>query len=535
VAILDVSRRGDSDDLAGEISDLAAVGDDGGGVVTAVRTGAGRLKLINWEIHPSGSVARLGDSGDQAGAATSLAMAKFGKHVVACRTGDGNLKLISWDVSTGGPITRRGDSGSQAGEASVIRMVALRDGKFVVACRAGNGNLKLISWRLNNDGSLTRLGDSGSAAGAVSEIALVDVSITTSRVLTAVRAGNGKLKLITWSVSTSGALSRLVDSDDQAGEATLIRAVRTSPDQVVTSVRDGSGNLKLISWSLPADDSTIGRQGDSDGQAGAIGDNSLLALEGGVVSAVRAGSGNLKLISWNASKGGSIARRGDSGDQAGNATLIHLQPGNRFPDRAGGSVTMITPLRTANGNLKLITWGPTCIGVHVKILTQPNVSIDTMFTSMRQVYNSAGITVNRVTTETLSLPLLNDVDIGECRSGQTTAEQNQLFANRNSVGTNEVVVYFVRSTSPPANGCAAHPDGRPGAVVTRVASQWTMAHEVGHVLGLPHCDTDGPCQLDRLMTGCGTDNITNPPPDLIASEVGSMQDSKLTVGCGGGS
>ena len=65
-----------------------------------------------------------------------------------------------------------------------------------------------------------------------------------------------------------------------------------------------------------------------------------------------------------------------------------------------------------------------------------------MFTSMRQVYNTAGITVNRLTTENLSLPLLNDLDIGECRAGQTTAEQDELFASRNGVGTNEVVVYF---------------------------------------------------------------------------------------------
>jgi hypothetical protein len=49
--------------------------------------------------------------------------------------------------------------------------------------------------------------------------------------------------------------------------------------------------------------------------------------------------------------------------------------------------------------------------------------------------------------------------------GSVTLEQTQLFANRNNVGPNQVVVYFVRSTVPPFNGCAAHPDGTPGAVV----------------------------------------------------------------------
>jgi hypothetical protein len=33
---------------------------------------------------------------------------------------------------------------------------------------------------------------------------------------------------------------------------------------------------------------------------------------------------------------------------------------------------------------------------------------------------------------------------------------------------------------------------------------------------------------NRLMTGLGTDNITNPPPDLIASEGATMLASPYT-------
>jgi hypothetical protein len=73
-----------------------------------------------------------------------------------------------------------------------------------------------------------------------------------------------------------------------------------------------------------------------------------------------------------------------------------------------------------------------------------------------------------------------------CTLGNTTAEQNQLFNNRNNAGADDVVVYFVRSTVPPFNGCAAHPAGQPGAVVAQGATQWTLGHEVGHVLGLFH-------------------------------------------------
>ena len=157
--------------------------------------------------------------------------------------------------------------------------------------------------------------------------------------------------------------------------------------------------------------------------------------------------------------------------------------------------------------------------MHVKILTKPTISIEQMFTNMRWVYESVGLIVHRVSTETLNLPALNDCDVGSCNTG-VTAEQTQLFGNRNSAGPNDVVVYFVRSTVPPLNGCATHPAGRPGAVVAQGASQWTMAHEIGHVLGLFHVNDN-----NRLMTGNGTANITNPPPDLIHQEVITMRAS----------
>jgi hypothetical protein len=76
---------------------------------------------------------------------------------------------------------------------------------------------------------------------------------------------------------------------------------------------------------------------------------------------------------------------------------------------------------------------------------------------------------------------------------------------------------------PPFNGCAAHPADRPGAVVAQGATQWTLSHEVGHVLGLDHVNNN-----DRLMTGNGTSNITNPPPDLVTDEVTDMLDSAFT-------
>ena len=177
--------------------------------------------------------------------------------------------------------------------------------------------------------------------------------------------------------------------------------------------------------------------------------------------------------------------------------------------------------------------------VHLKSLLQIDpptamtTFINTGFNRLAQLLSQFEIRVFRGTTEDLSgnsaLAHLVNVDVGECNNG-TTDEQDELFANRNRVGAGDLVVYFVQSTTPPFGGCATHPDGRPGAIVVQAAtsvapgaSQWTLAHEVGHVLGLDHVDN-----TDRLMT---PGNITNPPPDISADEVDTMLESDWTRGC----
>lgn len=176
--------------------------------------------------------------------------------------------------------------------------------------------------------------------------------------------------------------------------------------------------------------------------------------------------------------------------------------------------------------------------LHVKILVQPAIPISTQISNMQSVYGPAGFLVEVASTETLNLPDLEDLDLilpdgSSCHSGGVSAEQVQLFNNRNNVGTDELVVYFINSTDPPFNGCASHPPGRPGAAVVHDCSPWTLAHEIGHVLGLNHCDDpdNSVCLRDRLMTGCGTGSITNPPPDLVGSEVTAMDNSSLTINC----
>jgi len=171
------------------------------------------------------------------------------------------------------------------------------------------------------------------------------------------------------------------------------------------------------------------------------------------------------------------------------------------------------------------------VRLHVKILYKPTIGIDDMLKSMRTVYATADAGVEVVSTE--ELPITDwDIDVGAC-DGSPTDEQRSLFSHRAGVGVGDIVVYFVRSTVPALNGCATYPEGASGAVVASGASTWTLAHEVGHVLGLPHCDRPGNRLYDRLMTGGSTNRITNPPPDLEGTEGRTIRDNSLTVQAGG--
>jgi hypothetical protein len=108
-----------------------------------------------------------------------------------------------------------------------------------------------------------------------------------------------------------------------------------------------------------------------------------------------------------------------------------------------------------------------------------------------------------------------------------SAEENELFGLGRNMGA-DIVGYYINGDGANA-GCAAHPPGRRGFWVgqpvtptTPGSSIWAMIHEMTHVVGNnPHAESDAtvsPPTLDNLMTGWGTGNITNPPPDLSAGQ-----------------
>jgi hypothetical protein len=327
-------------------------------------------------------------------------------------------------------------------------------------------------------------------------------------------------------VTSTGGINRLRDSGSQAGAGTLVRIARDAHANVVTAARVGFSIL-LVAWRVGSDGS-LSRAGESLGYVLAASSLALLAQPDGVLCATQTAAGQLNLAAYSTDAAGTVTYRSDSAEQAGPGTLINLVGVGGTADSTGRRISTLALVRTSSGVLQLTSWGPACVRLHLKVLSDPSIPIATMLASMQEIYGTVGIRVQHLSTEELNLPALTDLDINACFSPPTSAEHLELFTHRNGVAAGDVVVYFVRSISPPLNGCAAFPEGRPGAVVARIASEFTLAHEVGHVLGLGHIDDN-----DRLMSKNSTDLITNPPPDLVGSEASQMQRSSLSNVCAG--
>lgn len=245
------TRRADA--VAGPVSKVALVTQQEGIVVAAVRTSDDNLKLIAWSVAPNGDITRRGDADADAGSISDVELAptrEFAGVVTAIRTGSGDLKLIAWQVSdNGNAITRRGDA--DAGSVKTVAVASRGNNRqfLLTAVRDSEDRLRVIAWRVaDGGGSIERL--STAVAGKVSEVSIAGVTNPSLSAVVACRDNEDNLRLMTWELSSDGTtLTRLGGA--LAGEASKIAITGTSDsgrDFFVTACATSDGKLKLINW-----------------------------------------------------------------------------------------------------------------------------------------------------------------------------------------------------------------------------------------------------------------------------------------------
>jgi hypothetical protein len=96
--------------------------------------------------------------------------------------------------------------------------------------------------------------------------------------------------------------------------------------------------------------SAVARRGDSGDQAGYVDEIAAVRhRDHQLITAVRTQEATLKLIAWNVGGTGAITRTGDSGEQAGHATYIDIA------SHISGT-RLVTSCADSGGSLKLISW-----------------------------------------------------------------------------------------------------------------------------------------------------------------------------------
>ncbi|WP_157033736.1 hypothetical protein [Belnapia moabensis] len=125
------------------------------------------------------------------------------------------------------------------------------------------------------------------------------------------------------------------------------------------------------------------------------------------------------------------------------------------------------------------------------------------------IYCVASVTVDR--------PELLTIRQNDCGFPHTTSdEEDDLFDLGRNMNA-DVVGYFITGDTAGFAGCAAHPAGRRGFWVGSLASPFTFAHELTHVIGgNSHVDDD-----ENLMF-TPTADIQNPPPNLSRGQCNSI-------------
>jgi hypothetical protein len=264
-------------------------------------------------------------------------------------------------------LERQGSA--SAGFIGGVELTAVDQGLVVttVSTVGDPAHLKLIAWQISGDIQANIAGAQFIVRkGEASTDEVTDqggvVSIGNYRIVTALRDSHHKLKLIAWQLSANGQIERRGEAAAGGyGEAAIAILDAT---RFLTFLSDpiDPNKYKLIVWNVSADGNNIQREGEVENigtcsipRAVAIGP---LSDGYGVVTPLRDANGNLKLIAWWISADGQqVWRKGEASAGAIHGIAANWMKNVVDPVNPGvENAVVITAVRDASGNLKVIRW-----------------------------------------------------------------------------------------------------------------------------------------------------------------------------------
>jgi hypothetical protein len=333
-------------------------------LATAVRTAAGTLKVILWEMETPGvdvansQLIRLGDSeAEEAISNVDAFDLTSTRLVTALRLVNGALKLIVWEFTGDGlTLTRLGEA--EAEIISQLTAVKLTASRLAISVITATGKLKVIVWDVVHDGStLVRRGEA--EAGGISR--LDSLALDNTRLLTAVRTATHTLKLIVWEILDDGTpVQRNAATVPGTISDLSVAWIRNIPSEVrvATAVRAAGNQLKILYWKINASNNLELFGELEDGNALAVKLSHVTAKgEDDTAACTITPDGTLQLTMWRfepgsnslwAIQGGWIPYSQNGGGPADLIDIIWLQDSTPY--------YFVTAVRTAQNTLKLIAW-----------------------------------------------------------------------------------------------------------------------------------------------------------------------------------
>ncbi len=172
------------------------------------------------------------------------------------------------------------------------------------------------------------------------------------------------------------------------------------------------------------------------------------------------------------------------------------------------------------------------VRLHFRSLSLTDIPFATAFRNAQRVYAQYGIRIDFASGASLGLSpdeaqRLADVD-GSCVWDITDGEYADVQRLAGHIPSNEILVCYIGRFTAGELGCGGHLPDTPACIVASAGSQWTTAHEVGHVLLGSHFIPVHSTDTANLMLS-STPNITSNPPILTAAQVTQMKTSRCCV------